>query len=192
MPDQASTSPQRRVPASALSAIVDAFDGDPDEITSYLNVETGEVIPVFDDARSDLETVRALLPADFDDGTLDEQRAALADAIENADYLSSEPIQIEEAFLVEQGLGTTSIEVPRMTPAAGHLMMEAFVETVRAPQVRDRLANAIRGRGAFRRVRDALRQESDELDRWYAFKQEWLTERARRWLDSEDIEVADA
>jgi len=189
MPDSAV--PQRRVSQSALSAIADAIDIDPDEVTSYLNVDTGEVIPVFDDARRDLKAVYELLPAAFDDGTLDEQRAALADAIENADYLNSEPSQIEEAFLVEQGPGTSYLELPRMTPLAGHQMIEEFVETVRAPDFRDRLDNAMRGRGALRRFKDTLRQRPAEQERWYAFKQEWLREWARRWLMSQGIEAAE-
>jgi hypothetical protein len=178
------------VPFAALAAIVEALDSDPDEVTSYLDVETGEVIPVFDDARRDLEAVSALLPGDFPSGSLDDRRAALADAIENADYLSSEPMLIEDAFLVERGAGTRYVEVPRVTSSVGHQMMEAFIATVRAPALRDRLDDAIRGRGAFRRFKDTLRRESDETDRWYAFKRERLAEQVRRWLDSEGIDLA--
>jgi hypothetical protein len=53
----------------------------------------------------------------------------------------------------------------------------------------NRLDRAIRGRGAFRRFRDELHGEPDELDRWYAFKLDRLRARARRWLESEGVEV---
>jgi hypothetical protein len=190
MPDSAA-SPRRQVPFAALAEIVAAFDCDPDEVTSYLDVETGTVVPVFEDARHDQEAVSAQLPDHLPSGSLDDQRAALADAIENADYLSSEPGQIEAAFLVERDSATRYVEVPRVTSSVGHQMMEAFIATVRAPTLRDRLDDAIRGRGAFRRFKDTLRREADETDRWYAFKQERLAERARRWLDSEGIDLAD-
>lgn len=182
----------RQVPLAALGAIADAWDIDPEEVTSYIDLETGEVVPVFDDARRDLEAVYELLPDNFNDGTLEDQRSALANAIENANHLSSEPVQIEEAFVVERGLGTTFLELPRWTTSDGHEQMEAFVNSLPAGRLRNRLDDAIRGRGAFRRFKDELRREPDVREQWFAFQRDDLVYQARRWLHIEGIDLANA
>jgi hypothetical protein len=68
--------------------------------------------------------------------------------------------------------------------------MEAFIGTVRDSRLQSRLDRAIRGRGAFRRFKDELRDaDTDDEQRWYAFKQQRLEERAREWLADERIEL---
>ena len=61
--------------------------------------------------------------------------------------------------------------------------MVDFIDTVPDQRLGDRLSDAIRGRGAFRRFADTLRRESeDELSRWFEFADERKRGRARAWL----------
>ena len=60
--------------------------------------------------------------------------------------------------------------------------MEDFIGRVRDLRLRDLLARAIAGRGAFRRFKDAL-QEHPELRRsWFAFHDTRMERRAIEWL----------
>jgi Uncharacterised protein family (UPF0158) len=60
--------------------------------------------------------------------------------------------------------------------------MELFIASVEQPDRAERLAIAIRGRGAFRRFKDELARSPGELERWYALFEERQRGRARSWL----------
>jgi hypothetical protein len=64
----------------------------------------------------------------------------------------------------------------------GYRDMELFIASVEDPGRAERLAVAIRGRGAFRRFKDELAHWAGELERWHAFSEERQRGRARSWL----------
>jgi hypothetical protein len=66
--------------------------------------------------------------------------------------------------------------------------MEAFIETVASRRLQERLWGAIRGRGAFRRFKDVLAGHPAERDRWFAFRDGRVCQRALAWLADEGIE----
>jgi hypothetical protein len=68
---------------------------------------------------------------------------------------------------------------------AGYRDMEIFIDNLEDDRLADRLARAIRGRGAFRRFKDVLAESSDLLDRWYGFSDDRHRGRARAWLAGE-------
>lgn len=71
----------------------------------------------------------------------------------------------------------------------GYRDMEEFIETVGSEALQDRLSSAIKGRGAFRRFKDALRDHPAERDAWFAFQGGRMRERALAWLSERGIEV---
>ena len=64
----------------------------------------------------------------------------------------------------------------------GYRDMELFIASVEDPGRAERLAVAIRGRGAFRRFKDELARRPGELERWHAPSEERQRARARSWL----------
>jgi hypothetical protein len=64
----------------------------------------------------------------------------------------------------------------------GYRDMELFIASVEHPGGAERLAIAIRGRGAFRRFKDELARWPGELERWHALSEERQRGRARSWL----------
>jgi len=64
----------------------------------------------------------------------------------------------------------------------GYRDMELFIASVEDPGRAERLAVAIRGRGAFRRFKDELGRWPGELERWHALSEERQRGRARSWL----------
>ena len=73
---------------------------------------------------------------------------------------------------------------------AGYRDMELFVAGVTEPDLADRMARALEGRGVFRRSRDELRRWPSLQDRWYVYSAERRRGRARAWLAAEGITPA--
>jgi hypothetical protein len=73
---------------------------------------------------------------------------------------------------------------------AGWWDMSEFIETVDDPTLADRLLRAIHGRSAFRRFRDELQSDHDELTRFHLFADERQRGRARRWLADNGLRSA--
>jgi Uncharacterised protein family (UPF0158) len=71
----------------------------------------------------------------------------------------------------------------------GYRDMELFIASVEDPGRAERLAIAIRGRGAFRRFKDELVRWPGELERWHAFSEERQRGRARSWLAASGYRV---
>ncbi len=66
--------------------------------------------------------------------------------------------------------------------------MADFVATVDDRGLRQRLSDAIVGKGAFGRFKQVLQSAPAERDRWFEWEAERLEEEARAWLASEGIE----
>src|SRR5947199_4985457 len=71
----------------------------------------------------------------------------------------------------------------------GYRDMELFIASVEDPARAERLAIAIRGRGAFRRFKDELARWPGELERWHALSEERQRARARSWLAASGYRV---
>ncbi len=69
--------------------------------------------------------------------------------------------------------------------------MESFTRTVDDPSLRQRLEDALDGRGAFSRFRRVLDHDDAERDRWFKFKDQAAARRVRDWLRDLDIEPID-
>jgi hypothetical protein len=129
------------------------------------------------------------MPASIANTSDEEQRAALVVAMEEDRVLDWQRELLLEADAIDRALDTRYVALPEADSREGWSDMEAFVETVADPRLQSRLDRSIRGRGAFRRFRDELSDEPAEEQRWYAFKRDRLAERAREWLDDENIEL---
>jgi hypothetical protein len=68
--------------------------------------------------------------------------------------------------------------------------MERFIPMVDEPDLRGKLAQAIDGKGAFRRFKDALMNHADERERWFAFRSERLRTFMEAWLAAHAIMAA--
>lgn len=142
--------------------------GDQFELTAYLDTETGEVISMPDNVMRVVE-----------DG---------GEAVENLlDWEQDLAGTAEQIFADEKN---RFIEIPRCESREGYELMVAFAETVKSKGIREKLSIALDGKGAFRRFRNVLNDHVEELDRWYAFKDESLREEAVRWLLENGIEPA--
>lgn len=139
--------------------------GDNMERSGYLDTETGEIISMPDEmmrAVEDGETAEDVIEWD-------------EDLAETADQVLGDE---KNRFLL----------IPKRESREGHEIMVAFAETVKSKSLREKLSLALDGKGAFRRFRTVLNQHPEELERWYAFKDDRMREEAVQWLLENGIE----
>jgi tetratricopeptide (TPR) repeat protein len=145
--DKAAVS-MRRVPVD-LGELAEALEDNAPGHDWYLDLETGDVLPVFEDFEDDL------LPVPRDE--LDESPRFL--------------------------------HIPPRPSRDGWRDMADFVATIDDRALRQRLADAIEGKGAFGRFKAVLQSAPVERDRWFEWEGERLRAEARAWLANEGIEL---
>ena len=67
-------------------------------------------------------------------------------------------------------------------------IIEEFIGTISKEEIRKELYEAIRGRGAFRRFKDGIR-DYDIEKQWYEFKDKKLKELVIEWCKTRDIAI---
>jgi hypothetical protein len=155
------------------------WDGD-DELADQLEAELGSgPAAMLRDLSVDLEELAGILEGDplSVGGRIDIRTGEVwpSAAIEYAVETGAEDVDTaddRERWLAVHGEGSRE----------GYRDMELFIASVEDPGRAERLAIAIRGRGAFRRFKDELALWPGELERWYAFSEERQRGRARSWL----------
>jgi hypothetical protein len=148
-----------------MSELELAFEGGYETIAYYLDLDTGEVIGVSEEARNILDTI---YESYYDEQT---QIVDWESAFENERIPDWQRDLVQNTDRVEAGLGVTIIAIPSESSSQGYSDIEAFIGTVRNPRLRERMERALRGRGAFRYFKDVLLDYPTEGERWFQFKQ---------------------
>ena len=169
-----------------LGDLVDALGDASNEVSAYLDLQSGDVIRLTAEIQQELEAISADLPEESRDN--EAYRAAFAAALDRRGPPAWMRELLWEAAAVEGGLGTRFLPVPGADSRAGYEDMKAFIETVASLRLQERLRGAIRGRGAFRRFKDVLGRQPAEWERWVAFRDGRVGQRALAWLAEEGIE----
>ena len=165
---------QRNIDLSGLEL---AFEGGFETISYYLDLETGEVISVSEEARGILETIYEPY-YDEQSQTVDWETAFKS---ENVPDWQRELVQ--DTDRVEAGFGVTIIAIPSESSSEGYTDMEAFIDTARNTRLKEHLEQAISGKGAFRYFKDVLPDYPVERERWFQFKRERLQQRMLEWQE---------
>jgi hypothetical protein len=85
---------------------------------------------------------------------------------------------------------TNYLRVDPVSSREQYRWMERFIPMVDEPDLRGKLAQAIDGKGAFRRFKDALMNYAEERERWFAFRSERLRTFMEAWLAAHAIKAA--
>jgi hypothetical protein len=176
-------------PAAALAALLRdrGWMGD-DELADQLEARLGTIpTPMLRPLAVDLEEVAMVLEGDptSGGGRID---------LRNGDVLPNFTFE----YLVEVGEEPDDedqdpdrwLHVWCEGSSSGYGDMQDFIDTLSDARLADRLRDAIRGRGAFRRFKDVLSSSPDDFGRWHAFADERQRGRARAWLAGEGYCVA--
>ena len=150
----------------------------------YLDLETGKVVGIDDETR---RTLRDLIEEMYDDEG--NQIIPLEELLQQREDLQDwQKKVLLEADRVDREFGSRYISVERDDPYQDYNDMERFIATLNDDQLQNRLWNAIRGRGAFRRFKDLIAHHPAVEEQWYAYTDARAKERLLRWLDAHDIE----
>ncbi len=156
-----------------------ACDGPTSETKSYLDLETGAVLVVFDETAEQLQELLA--------------EAAPGASVESLIAQSAEPAgqkqALRDAWHVDEHLAGRVISMAEVELRENYRDLEDFTATVPDETVRKQLVQAIQGRGAFRRFKDVIHGCFRERKLWFAFQEQRQRERAAEWLAAQDIEV---
>jgi hypothetical protein len=93
----------------------------------------------------------------------------------------------EESNIVDEHPGRFA-EIPPVDSSEEYELMVHFADEVDEPDVREKLALALDGAGAFRRFRDVVSRYPDLSSRWASFRHRELAEIAGKWLNSIGVE----
>jgi len=169
-----------KVDMDALTAV---FELHFDEINSYLDLETGEVLQVSDETYR----LRERLYEESYTGA-DEQAAPLETLLaQHPEIADWEKEALLEADRVERGFGARIVAIDP-EPYSDYDDMESFVYTVTDPRLANELEYAIQGRGAFRRFKDIVARHPQVRHAWYTFKDTQIKKRVRECLEVYGIE----
>jgi hypothetical protein len=147
-----------------LAAIIEALELADDSISSYLDVDTGQVYSITEE-----EFELAEAPQKDIEDVPDWQREA-----------------VELARNIRQYEGKRYLALPDKFDVHEWAIMDAFSESLRDAQLRDELHGAIRGAGAFRSFKSLL-TEYNLWDAWNRFREAELRQIAIQWCEEHGI-----
>ena len=149
-----------------LSAIMEVIEISSEEFSSYLNRITGHVIILSE------EEISAAEEGDDLDDYPEWQRESILMA---GDFLKNE----------KDYLG-----LPTKDDLDEYRLMEEFSLSAEDPNTLDILHGAIKGKGAFRRFKDALHR-LNLTDEWYAYREAAVRQVAIDWCELNEINWQD-
>ena len=169
-----------------LGELAIALDTDFAQLRHFLDLETGQVVSITDEIARELEQIYEELHDE--DGN---QLATLEDYLQQRDDPNWQKEMMLEADRIEAEYGTRYIRVEGDDPHQDYQDMEHFIATVEDDRLRERLWDAITGRGAFRRFKDVLARHPQVREDWFEFKDARLRARVADWLELHDIELVE-
>ena len=144
----------------SLREVIEAMETTNEDCVSYLDPETGEIITVTEEERHLVEKESLENVPEWQREMLPKIRAALE----------------SDRFL----------ELPDRFDIHEWSIMDEFSRAQGSERIRQELADAIHGAGAFRIFRSAIRRLGLEQS-WYQFRDEALAEIARNWLEEHKL-----
>ncbi|HEX4340544.1 MAG TPA: UPF0158 family protein [Polyangiaceae bacterium] len=79
---------------------------------------------------------------------------------------------------------TNYLRIDPVSSREQYRWMERFIQMLEDGELRDKLTQAIDGKGAFRRFKDVLMAHAAERERWFAFRSERLRVFMEAWLSA--------
>ena len=145
-----------------LEAVVEELDLQFDEVTSYFNTKTGEIVSI------SFEELRA---------------AENEEPVEKFPAWQQENIRIANEILEEDYF----IPLPSKFDVHEYEIMERFCLSIDNEWLSDIMYNLIKGSGAFRRFKEGIQKFKIEQN-WYRYRDEALKQIAIEWCEENGLE----
>lgn len=145
-----------------IEDIINAMEFQSDEIRSFLNKNTGEIVTISDDEFGAAEDNKPM---------------------ENFSVWQRENIKIAKDILETDNY----LPLPSKFDINEYNIMENFCLSIKDDEIRDILYHSIKGTGAFRVFKDNI-YRLDLQEDWYSFKKAALKEIAIEWCEYNKLE----
>src|SRR5688572_18612738 len=155
-----------------------AFESGSDEVTGYLDSETGEIVYIEAYPDSQLDT---LLNGE------DSPETILEKLKHDPNLSDDERSHLINQVRIETDASNCYLIIPHQNSRNGYQDMQDFIRTLKDEHLSALLQMAIQGSGAFRRFKDVLYRHPDTQKDWYKFRDECEQQRMLDWLKSEGI-----
>ena len=156
-------------PKVKIDDLIDGLEVPTPEMQAWLDRSTGRVVLIDDEVRDALE-------ADEDED--DEDLTFISD-------WQQEQVPVIRAIQADD---PRYVALPTAFDFHEYRHLEKFIRTLDNPRAAERLERAIRGKGAFRRFKDAA-SDLSLLDAWYAHRLAAQRRFLLDWAAAESIEV---
>jgi len=112
--------------------------------------------------------------------------------LENGEDISDEPEWQQEVLQKAREVQDSEdyLALPGQRDLHEYSIMESFSKTIQDMHLRETLLYRIKGSGAFRQFREAIRKFNVEDD-WYRYKEQALQKIATEWLEEHGIDYKD-
>ena len=148
-------------------------------LSSYLDLESGQVITVTEEIREAYDDIEE---------TADAAGLEFAEALAESDLPDWLKDAAAEVGDLEARCGKSVIEVPTDDSSEAYRDMADFAVTVRDPRLTSQLNRALDGSRPFRRFKDVLLNYPKEEQLWFEFRDERIRARVMEWLEGEGID----
>ena len=154
-----------------------------DTFDYYFDKETGQVIPFSYELLAEMK--KRLCDEDGEELNDDLEYIEFDEEPDLPDWMTDEVDLALEILLDE---GERYVRIPERDTGNAFRSMHAFTETVSIPELKEKLADALQGKGAFRRFKDILLGYQKERKRWHGFDAREMKNTIRDWLRSLGME----
>lgn len=152
-------------------------DANTSDYSYWLNTETGDVFMIDDYYEEQARELDS--PYDTDDPGI-----RLAWCVLWQDGEIGLEDQEEEDQKTVEALMEPFVQAPRSDTRQAYEQMVDFAASVDDPHLRELLAVALDGRGAFRRFKDVLVRYPDQRERWFEFRDSETRREVDAWLQA--------
>ncbi len=159
-----------------LDDLITAMQTHLDEANHYLDTQTGKIELV------EADLVNRLLEEEEE-----EEEEGEEDDLDLPDW-EKELLPIARAIAADD---PRYVALPEPNPHEDYRLMERFTAGVKDPHARQRLEDALNGRGAFSRFRRVLGDYPELRDQWHAAQDAATREEALAWLAELGIEAVE-
>lgn len=153
-------------------------DTERDAFDYFLDRETGDVIILSEEI---ISKARSLLDEIIEDDMADYEEMVFDKEYDIPDWMEDEVELALDIFLYERD---RYVRVPERNQAHCFKAMREFAEQVNESSLKEELLEALDGKGAFRRFKDALEPYPKERKQWYGFNAKMVKKEIKEWVEA--------
>lgn len=169
-----------------LDALLAAFEYSSEDVSYYLDMETGHVLMELTEVQWELE---ALYEEFYDPAAPEDFH--LPDILQQRALPEWRRQALLQAHAIEQSYLTRYLDVPKSDSSAAYNDRHAFINTLEDKDLRQKFWRALSGQGPFRQFKEVMAEHPNLRKHWLAFAAERARQRVLDWLTHEGIEWGD-